>query len=1381
MKNRKLFISILTGLCACLMSATLFTACGETHTHSYTSQTTTEATCREKGLTTYTCSCGDTYTEEILALGHDTKTHEAQAPTCTEKGWSEYVTCEREGCDYSTYEEILALKHDIVNHEAQAPTCAEIGWETYETCQREGCDYTTYEEIPATGNHTWNDGEITTEPTCTETGVKTFTCTVCETATKTENVNALMHDIKANDSKAPTCTEIGWNAYATCEREGCDYTTYEELPATGVHTWNDGEETTSPTCTEKGETTYTCTVCKTATKTEPIQTLPHDHAEEWTYDESNHWHECKCGDKTDEGEHIPSTPATATTPQTCTICGYVIQGETGIVFNTLTTNGNKVNGTVSNTTTEFSFLDEITVKGNAQFIVALDKNGMQTVITKKITLQEGDNTVYVFETLNGEITNTYTVTIRRRPMYNVTFNEKGGTTVANQSIEEGFLATEPETAKKGYTFVEWDYDFTTPITKDTEITALWKANENTKYIVNYYAQNIENDEYTLFSTEELTGTTDTTATATINQYEHFTYNEKLSTVKGNIDGDGSLVLSVYYTRDKYTIKTGYIIKYFDDYTASEITQTEIWKYGMELTCSVSTWEGYTWIGWYEDIGSDMAQLVTNEQSFAFIVDKNVTYYQCWQANTDTKYTVNYYLQNIDDDEYTLYETEELTGMTDTLATATIKEYEHFTYNENVSTVSGYIQGDGSLVLSVYYTRNTYTLSINDSLIGSITNAGMYKYGVEEFTSTATLYLGYAFLGWYNGEELLSTDLAYTFTAEKDVTATFEVKKEMLNFEFTSDVDTCSITGIKDKTVTEVIVPDYVNSISAGAFSGCSSLESITLPFVGAKAGVTENDTCQYPFGYIFGRSSYEGSAETTQYYYGYSTSSTTSSTYYIPTSLKKVTITAGIILYGSFSGCSNLTNVIIPDNIASIGDSAFSVCSSLTSIILPNSVTSIGKWAFSGCSSLRNISIPDSVTSIGSRVFEGCSSLTSITIPDSVTSIGEGAFAYCSGLTSVVIGENVTSIGNSAFAVCHKIVEVVNKSPHMTITEGDWDYGEIGAHALAVYNSGDAFESNLSNDNNYVIYTEETEKILVGYIGAETNLNLPAYITKINNYAFSDCTKLTSITIPNSVTSIGYHAFAYCGNLTNVIIGNSVTSIDFYAFAHCDSLTNITIPDNVTSIDGSAFEGCDSLTNIMVSENNIAYRSIEGNLYSKDGKTLIQYALGKKAAAFTIPDGVTSIGNGAFFWCDSLTSVTIPNSVTSIGAHAFNSCINLTSVDIGDGVTSIGFEAFGGCGNLISIILPDSLTSIGDWAFGNCSSLTSITIPDSVTFIGNYAFANCSSLTSITFEDTSTWYRTDSYGNYIDKSDGSQTNVERPTANATYFKSTYMDYYWYKL
>ena len=130
---------------------------------------------------------------------------------------------------------------------------------------------------------------------------------------------------------------------------------------------------------------------------------------------------------------------------------------------------------------------------------------------------------------------------------------------------------------------------------------------------------------------------------------------------------------------------------------------------------------------------------------------------------------------------------------------------------------------------------------------------------------------------------------------------------------------------------------------------------MTIPFVGAKAGVTVNDTYQYPFGYIFGESSYTGGTATKQYYYSSSTSSTTYSTYYIPTSLKSVIITGGNILYGAFYNCSGLTSIEIPESVTSIGNYAFPNCSSLTSITIPESVTSIGKYAFSGCSSLMSV------------------------------------------------------------------------------------------------------------------------------------------------------------------------------------------------------------------------------------------------------------------------------------------------------------------------------------------------------------------------------------------------------------------------------------------
>ena len=216
----------------------------------------------------------------------------------------------------------------------------------------------------------------------------------------------------------------------------------------------------------------------------------------------------------------------------------------------------------------------------------------------------------------------------------------------------------------------------------------------------------------------------------------------------------------------------------------------------------------------------------------------------------------------------------------------------------------------------------------------------------------------------------------------------------------------------------------------------------------------------------------------------------------------------------------------------------------------------------------------------------------------------------------------------------------------------------------------------------------------------------------------------------------------YKGTGGNVVIPaaigrKAVVGIGDKAFSDNESLASVTLPEGLTTIGEGAFYYCDGLKAIRVAPANKQYKDIDGVLFTKDGKTLVAYPGGGKTA-YTIPAGVTSIGERAFRSCTSLTSVTIPNSVTTIGERAFRGCESLTSVTIPAGVTSIGLGAFEWCRRLTSVTIPDGVTTIGEWAFCGCSGLTLVTIPAGVTSIGEGAFYGCTSLTSVVIPDSVT-------------------------------------------
>ena len=218
-----------------------------------------------------------------------------------------------------------------------------------------------------------------------------------------------------------------------------------------------------------------------------------------------------------------------------------------------------------------------------------------------------------------------------------------------------------------------------------------------------------------------------------------------------------------------------------------------------------------------------------------------------------------------------------------------------------------------------------------------------------------------------------------------------------------------------------------------------------------------------------------------------------------------------------------------------------------------------------------------------------------------------------------------------------------------------------------------------------------------------TSITISDHVNIIGDDAFGNCSSLTSITIPDGVTSIGVGAFSFCSSLIEVNIPNKVTDIGERAFRGCSSLTNVTIPERVKVIGEGAFSACPSLT------------SFSGKYTTSDGRSLIIRGCFIACASnglteFTIPEGVTRIGDLAFNFCDTLVSIVIPDSVQSIGYYAFWHCDSLVSIDIPESVISLEDSAFQGCISLLRVNIPRSIKNIGVASFYACSNLTSITI-----------------------------------------------------------------------
>ena len=548
------------------------------------------------------------------------------------------------------------------------------------------------------------------------------------------------------------------------------------------------------------------------------------------------------------------------------------------------------------------------------------------------------------------------------------------------------------------------------------------------------------------------------------------------------------------------------------------------------------------------------------------------------------------------------------------------------------------------------------------------------------------------------------------------------------FGITSVIIPPSITAIsydafRDCTgITSIVIPPSVTNIYSGAFRGCSKLADITLPFVGESASATK---AAATFGAIFGyvsQTSGSAPAGTTRQYTDYDASPTRDYYYYIPASMKAVTLTGGHTLGSyAFYGCDFLTRMELPSSVVIIRDFAFGSCSSLTEIVMPN-VVNIQSSAFTRCYSLTQVTIPASTTEIAGLAFSGCTSMTNINVNPQNT--------------------NFTSVDGVLF----------NKNRATLVS---YPRGRGGAYEVP---------ASVTRIETFAFYD------CIGLTG----VTLPGGLAQIGQSAFRYCFGLTAIRFPASVTQIEAYAFEGCSNVQDIVVPASVTTVGQSAFNPVNSgkgyWGTVYIEGATSRPSGwnsswnssrrSVFWGCtlsadkSYVVSFAKTATSVVAESYGTTAPTRAGYTFGGWALaaGSDTAAYTednvhqAPNGITlyaiwlnyssivEIGgvryglNGRQGWRGGAkedarvigvnpdaASVTILNTVTLAGASRK--------------VAGIASAVFYNHKKLVNISIPASLSYIEMYAFFGCENLTGITIPSTVTTIDAYAFSNCGALT----------------------------------------------------
>ena len=894
-------------------------------------------------------------------------------------------------------------------------------------------------------------------------------------------------------------------------------------------------------------------------------------------------------------------------------------------------------------------------------------------LTQKIITEDGKTSVWIYY---DRITVTLTFIANGGKWedgtaYDIKLSGKYGAKVVYNKVTGQQIPLLLE--KEGYETI-FDKTVQTTFTNNETYTASYNS-IIASYRVNHWQQNITDDNYTLFETETLTGIVGSKTQASRKSYTGFTMPTENPNYNKTVSKNGT-VINIYYKRKIITLTFSTNGGTWSDGTVGDKIFKD--RYGASFSIELPTKTGYK-ASWNEQIQNK------------FTIDK--TYSVEW-TQLSINYTVEHYQENADDDNYTLYQTETLTGLYNSTTSAESKNYDGFTAKsfEQISIVD-------NTVVKIYYARKRFSLIFekndgsSDKVVVSAkqgakvinyapkfsrpyyeldwniatsklvtqdetfiaqwtgwevtlvfcanyepcsypTNYQIFRNG-EAKTIQKDLFLrsGYTLRGWTTQKN--SNVIAY----ENEATITYHISSEepsvfyavwQKNLTVEATQATSSITGISDAGLYLIKITGTITTAIKEEINAAIASSSATI-----ELDLSECQIVDWQF----------GEPIDAEYAAGVIGTITETGTY-----------TLKIIGILSSSAMSEIADVIKTRE----GTIELDISETTGLQALP-------KNCFKDCKNIKTIVLPNGITTVGASCFENCNSLSSVNLPVSVTKIEAHAFDKCFSITDIEIPQNVTYIGYSAFA-------------------------ETGISQIVIPNGVSL---------------------------------LPAGV-------FSNCKNLASITLPETLTQIGGGswigggscdgAFANCTSLTQIELPSSLKTLGGYTFYGCDSLTQIELPSSLKTLGAYTFYGCDSLTSINLDK------------ITSFGENAL---CGTKISSITLSSEITIISDEAFSYLTALTSINIPDGVTRIGKGAFEGCSKLSSITIPDSVTYIGGWAFAETA-IQTISLPSGLTELYGGMFYDCKNLQYITIPFKVEILLPNVFYG-SSISSVVFENKTNW------------------------------------------